>query len=382
LNLLSRKVSLIILAFLALVAGFVIAFMAAGVNSLFFIFIPIMAFAFGYFSTWGRGLLLGFLLFFGYTFTMMLIWRGSARDFIYPEPFFEAFIWGGFSVCLIGALAPTVRKNSRIYISIAVLVVLATVVSLCASMAVTHYGYYYQVVLESTEDLNGVDLYLPVGTVSGKPFAGLYSQRLRKNFPGPPSNLTENFTLTFVGTEYGNMLKIEIPQLEEQLISPPVTPPIVSGPSPVPNQPAPESTYEYVGNIIFWQEAAPHELIQLMPRINTISVNTVSLQHFFGPVKINESVTSERFLVPLKVISDTPAKYRLSLICRTDRYEFLNFDDYVFLDSVDYGFLASGDYQKSDNYWEQLGYEGNADGTWVLVQAEGKRGINLSAPGD
>ena len=47
------------LPLLALVAGFLWAFITAGVHSMLFAFLPLLAFAFGYFTNWRRGLLNG-----------------------------------------------------------------------------------------------------------------------------------------------------------------------------------------------------------------------------------------------------------------------------------------------------------------------------------
>jgi hypothetical protein len=63
------------LPLLALVVGFVSAFITAGLHSLFFCLVPLLAFAFGYFSSWKGGLLSGFLLFLGYTIATAIMWR-------------------------------------------------------------------------------------------------------------------------------------------------------------------------------------------------------------------------------------------------------------------------------------------------------------------
>ncbi len=170
---------IIYLPLLALVAGFAGAFIAAGVHSLFFALLPIMAFIFGYFSSWRWGLLCGLLLFISYTFAMSLIWWGpGSPNLLYPFPYISAFIAGGFSLLLIGALASVVRKGVKRVGSIAALVILVIVVGWCGYTALPHYSYYYQVAIQASENLNNLELYLPMGTVSGKPYQELYSQVL------------------------------------------------------------------------------------------------------------------------------------------------------------------------------------------------------------
>lgn len=139
----------IYLPFIALIAGFVNAFLTAGVHSLFFVLLPLLAFAFGYFSLWRRGLLSGFLLFAGYTFAISLIWYGIDPNLLYPLPYIAAFIAGGFGILLIGALAPLVRKGVKRFSSIATLVILIAMTGWCGYTAMPHYGYYYQVVIHS-----------------------------------------------------------------------------------------------------------------------------------------------------------------------------------------------------------------------------------------
>lgn len=337
----------IYLPLLAVVAGFVGAFITAGVHSLFFVLLPIMAFAFGYFSSWGWGLLYGFMLFISYTFAMSLIWWGiDSPNLLYPFPYITAFIAGGFSLFLIGAWAPLVRKGVRRFGSITILIILAVVVGWCGYTALPHYSYYYQVAIQSSENLNNLELYLPVGTVSDKPHEGLYCQVLEM-----PGDTTENFIHEIVDTEQGKMLKITIPALRKD------------------NVPMPR----YTANIIFsesrgfWQKSAPHQLIQLLPKSDVLQINTVTSQQWVWPVKSSEGLIIERFQVPVKVTASSRAQIKLTLWNRTDRSEAVNF---------------TYTYTKSDPYTERINSDIQTDGEWRLVPVEATSVMEIRGIGD
>ena len=330
------------LPLLALAVGFINAFITAGVHSLFFVLLPLLAFTFGYFSSWRLGLLDGFLLFISYTFAMSLMWTGGGPNLIYPLPYIAAFITGGFSLLLIGALAPMVRKGVRRFGSIAALIVLAIVVSWVGYSAVTHYGYYYQVAINSSENLENLELYLPVGAVSGEPYEELYSQPFRDT---RSRALTEDFTLELVDSDHGPLLKLTIPSLRKDDVPEP----------------------RYTANIIFWQKNAPSRLIQLIPKYDVTPINAVSWQRSFGPVKTAESLIVERFQVPVKITASTQAKIKLTLWNRTDRYEAVNF---------------TYSYSKSDPYTERVNYDMQTNNEWVFVPVEATSIMRISGVSD
>jgi len=189
-------IRLLLFSLLALIAGFAEAFITAGVHSLFFILLPLTAFAFGYFSSWRRGLFYGFLLFCSYTFAISIIWWGAdSPNLLYPFPSIYAFFAGGFGLLLIGALSPMVRKNIRSFVSIFALVILSVMTISCGCSAMPHYGYYYQIIIQSSENLTNLEIYLPTGAVSGEPYEELYEQPL-----DVPGHLTEDFTSELVDT--------------------------------------------------------------------------------------------------------------------------------------------------------------------------------------
>jgi hypothetical protein len=317
----------IFLPLIALIVGFGLAFLAAGVHSLFFVLLPIMAFALGYFSSWRWGLLCGFLLFAGYTFAISIIWYGfSNPNLLYPIPYIGAFVAGGFGILLIGALAHKVKKGFGTLGSISTLAISIIVTGACVYLALPHYGYYYQVVIQSQENLKNLEVYLPVGTISGEPYEELYRQVYSM-----PGHLTEDFTQEIVTTEYGQMLKLTIPHLEATGV-------------PMP---------KYEANIIFWEKGAPHKLIQLMPKNGAEAVNTVTSRDMRGPVKSSEGIIVERFNLPVKIVASTPAGVTLSLENRTDRSQWVNFT-----------------YSKSYPYNERGRYELQTGDEWVFLAME------------
>ena len=326
------------LPLIALAAGFISAFLTAGVHSMFFVLLPLLAFVFGYFSSWRSGLLCGFLLFLGYTFATALMWWGISPNLLYPLQYFYAFIFGGFSILLIGALAPVVRRGIRKIGSVAVLFILAFFMVWCGSLAWTDYSYYHQVIIHSSEDLGGLELYLPAGTVSGVIYEELYNNPLRV-----PGRLTEEYTLEFVDTEYGRMLKVTITEFMSE------------GPP----------GYPYTGNIIFKQENPPRRLIHLMPRYDVVPLNEVSWGESIGLLKVKEDRVIEEFKVPIKIKSSTDAEIELRLENRTGRGESINFA-----------------YSKSNTYTELITYEGKTGDDWVLVPVQATSLLRIREMGD
>ena len=219
--------------------GFIWAFVTAGMHSMLFALLPLLAFVFGYFSTWRWGLLNGFLLFLGYTFATALMWFGIGPNLIYPLQYFYAFIFGGFSLPLIGALAPLTGKGFRKIRAITALIILVFFMAWCGFQAWPVYSYYYQVVIHTSEDLDNLELYLPTGVVVEDIYEELYDNPL----DGPMWPTTKQCSKELVDTEYGQMLKLTLPELKNE------------GPP----------GYPYTGNIIFWQpEGFSNRLVEMI----------------------------------------------------------------------------------------------------------------------
>ena len=321
-----------------------------------FALLPLVAFVFGYFSTWRWGLLNSFLLFLGYTFATALMWFGIGPNLLYPLQYFYAFVFGGFSLLLIGALAPIVRRGIRKIGSVVVLVILAFFVVWCGLQAWPAYSYYYQVIIQSSENLKDLKLYLPLAYVSGS----IYEELLTNSLEDPMAPLTKDYHLEIVDTEHGPMLKFVINEMQR---------------TKHPELP-------YVVNVIFWEpgrsgnrlmeliipwqrESAPHHLMKLMPRYNAVPVNTMESQDVIGPVKVAESKIVEEFKVPIMVKSNVDADFELRLENRTGRGGWINFT-----------------YSKSNTYTELIRYEGNTSDEWLLVPAEVTDRLSIRGVGD
>jgi len=343
------------LVLIALASGFIYAFLTAEVHSMLFVLLPLLAFVFGYFSSWRWGLLNGFLLFLGYTMATALMWRGDLYSGGLLQ-YFYAFIFGGFSILLIGALAPVVRRGIHKIGSVVVLIILAFLMVWCGFQAWPAYSYYYQVIIHSSENIDDLELYLPAGVVSGEIYEELYDNPLED----PMAPLTHGYTQEVVDTEYGPMLKLIFTELMNR------------GPQ----------GYPYTGNIIFWQPggfrnrlvemampwqrgSAPHQLIKLMPRYDVVPFNTVKSQDSIGPVKVAESKVNYGSILPIMVRSGTDTDFELRLENRTGRSEWINFT-----------------YSKSNTYTELIRYEGSVDDEWILVPVEATSLLRIRGIGD
>jgi hypothetical protein len=326
------------LPLIALVAGFGLACLAAGVSSLFFVLLPITAFILGYFSSWRWGLLCGFLLFAAYTFAISVIWCFGNPNLAYPLPYIGAFIAGGFSIPLVGVLSPRVRKGVKKAGAITALAVSVLVTGLCIYLALPHYGYYYQVSIQSQENLENLEVYLPVGAISGEPYGELYH-----HVYSAPHGVTGNFTQEIVTTEYGKMLKLTIPRMEATGV-------------PMP---------KYSANIIFWKKVAPFKILQLTPKTGVEALNSVTQQQKRGPVIRSENIIKEKFNIPVKIAANTAAPVTLRLENRTDRGQWINFA-----------------YGKSYPYAERGRYELQTDGAWVFLAMESTIHMEISGISD
>lgn len=335
---------------IAIVAGIADAYLAASADSLFFVLLPLIAFALGYYSSWRLGLLCGFLLFVSYTFTLSVSILGfGSRNLYYPLPGIFAFITGGFSLPLIGTLAPLVKKSIRGIVPVITLVITVIVIGWCGYLSFIGYSYYYQVIIQSPENLYDLEIYLPAGTVSGEPYEELYNHVHEPPIELSRSGLTESFTLQIVDTEYGRMLKLMIPELENHGTS---------------------SNPRYVANII-WDAGAPHEIIRLMPKSDITEVNPV-ISGFEGPVKQRVKIVVERFNVPVKIASASRGNISITLYNRTDGSETINFGAYV--NSYTYNERISPDKQTS--------YSIPTDNEWMFIPVEATYSMRMDIAGD
>lgn len=288
---------------IALGIGFANAFLAFHVHSLFFCLLPLWAFAFGYFTSWKTGLLSSFLLFIGYTTATSLIRSASPVDYLVD--YIYNFITGGWALCLIGGGAPMVKRKLRSLQATAVLVILVFLVSWCGYVSLPGSSYYYQVIIESSEDLSDIELYLPIGATSEGPYTEIFNHPLHR----PGVGLTEDYSLELVETEHGTMLKLDIADLEQ----------LWNG----------EYQYPYGGNVIFSMGQAPRENPQLTPRYGAQGGN---------------------FRVPLKVVSGQEAEVKVTMWNQTPRGARINFR-----------------VSKGETYTEHIGFDTVTSDEWTFA---------------
>jgi len=350
-KLLKKYLPSIALPLIAIIVGYFSAYLAATVHSIFFVLLPLLTFALAYFSSW-TGFLCGFLLFLEYTFTTLILRSGSG--FGWPEMynaseyFITAFTNGGFILVLVGSLAPVLRmvirkRGIRNVASATVLVTLVCLIVWCGSLAWskarTSYEYFCSIGFTSSEELSGIELYIPAGVISGAIDEEIYE------YPYPNYPMSE-YIMEFVDTEYGRMMMFVIPKLE--------------------NEGAPYGYPSYTWHISFAQEDAPSKVLHLMPRYDVIPINKVEWSgDFFGPLKGNETKLVEQFKVPIMVKSDMDGQVDLWLEYNTRWHKPINF-----------AYCTRGDsYQEHIEY-----YKIRTSDEWVFAQVEVWTHWNIEIP--
>lgn len=302
--------------------------MALHFNTLLFILIPLSACAAGYFArSKAIGALSGLSLFLGYTIaTSIMEWGTNNINVFTPLQYILAFVAGGFGIVLLGTWGSTLRnslKNLRTKFVTGFLVVM---ILACGYAALPHYGYYYQISIRCSEDIENLEIWLPLGATGGTIYEELLEHRFHIS-----GGTTESYTLELLETEHGTMLRITIPELKWEQ--------------------APD--LNYTANIILWQKSSPHKLTQLKPKYNSNQIDLVTAERFFGPVKTLERKQIESFDVPIKAGVLAPAEIEIILWNRTDIYSAINFA-----------------YFKDTTYTETLKFEGTIDNDWLLVPVQ------------
>lgn len=292
-----------LLLIISLAGGSVLGLLAYYVHSAVFCLLPLLAFAIGYFSSWELGLTRGLMLFLSYTIAPMLISApvGDSHPIFYGILHcLFAFILGGFAIPGICTLASLVRKGVRKPAAIMVLVILALLVSYCGYLVFTPtYSYLYQVKVRSSEEVDGLELYMPVGTVSGEPYLELF------DYVQDANPKAEYYSVSLVDTEHGRMLKMIVRLLDYSR----------------------HSEIPYHGIIIFHNFNAPHEALVLVPKYEG------------GEVKI-----------PLMVNSSSEVDISISLSIHNSRIDYINFSSLYFMKRD--GLWETYEYEgKTGDYW-------------------------------
>ncbi len=356
-----REMRMKYLPVVAPVVGFANAYFAFQLNSLLFGLVPLWAFVFGYFTSRKTGLLSGFLLFLGYSAVTSVVMYGTPFEVV---GYIGSFVLGGFLLCLIGYGAPAV-KRLRSFKAAGVLVVLALSVFYSGFISFPRYDYYYQVIIDASENLDDLELYLPMVAISQEPNTEIFGHPLPETGVG----LTKDYSLAIVNTEHGKMLRLGIPGLREKFR--PQTPAPVEGQPAPPKPPAlvgdlpAEYNLPYSGNVIFNMGGQP-ESLEFLPKYDATEVREVLFQRFSGPFLRGRSTdVVEKFRVPLKVSAGKPAKVLIKVESRSSRSTGFNFG-----------------YYKGETYSERFRVLILASNGWIFADGEARRSTDLSGFGD
>ncbi len=267
-------------------------------------------------------------------------WGLNSPNVAVPISYIFAFILGGFTLPLIAALAAFLKKNKGKLLSRATIALSAIMVVMCGYSALPDYGYYYQVIIASPDNLEGLEIYIPMAAITEEPYVQLLDYQHSDMLTDA---ITEGYTAEMVETQHGMMLKITIPELTWRR----------------------HPELEYYANIILWQKNAPHKTIHFLPRYNITALNSITGEHYFGPVKTSENKTIEQFEAPLKIYANTTAQVNVTVWNRTDRYSFINFA-----------------YTKNTSYTEKIIFEGSTNGDWLTASGEATQLLRIRGFGD
>lgn len=204
--------------------GLFSAYFMSYTHGVLLILLPLATIAFGYFFSWRLGLLFGFFVFLGFSFPYLIPWEGRYR----VQQFLElgsVFLRLGLPICLVGTLAPLVRRGLRRPEAVVALVALMLTVSYFVYPSVPRGEHTYYISIFASENPDDLELYLPVVIDSGELDVDLYdSTGYRPPCPTPlfrggPVDLsnydraTLDYSYELVDTEYGKMLKLRFQNL-------------------------------------------------------------------------------------------------------------------------------------------------------------------------
>lgn len=276
-----------------------------------------------------------------------------------PVDYLYNFLFGGFILCLVGCGAPTVKRGVKNFEAIGVLVLLVLLLSWCGYRSFPRYAYIYQVIIESSEDLSDLELYLPMGAISQKPYMEILDHPYQTPEGSYKGGLLEDYSLEMIDTKYGEMLKLDIPGLQEKFKPGEETAKLGPKP-PTPAEITPER-YPYSGSIIFDMSHAPHEKLQFLPKLDAEEVKIVRSERFMGPIRVEAGEVVEEFKVPIKVGSDKEAEVKIWLDHHSGRGSAINF-------------YAS----KGEGYSESVDLQTTTSAEWILADGEAARGVGVS----
>jgi len=310
----------------ALVIGVASAYIAVLYTSAAFCLLPVLAFLFGYFSSYRAGLISAVLLYVGYTatlFPMPDIYFGASDYLYYLGRGLPFFLFFGFLFCMIGYGGQLVRRGVRRSWSVEIVVLLVLLVSWCVFVSWPRHEYYYELVIESREGLGDLEVYLPATEALGEPYDELFDHPAEWLSFVSEGRLTGGYSVELVDTEHGTMVRFTIPELRQlydpRAAAPADVPPYPDGsPPPAPRANA-RPAYPYDARLFFQMSTARYEQLRFAPKSEIEERSTMRGERRFGGIRVEASEIVEDFKVPLKVSSDGKASVVVRFEIRSSR---------------------------------------------------------------
>jgi hypothetical protein len=334
-----------LLPIISLISGFILALLAAGVHSTFFMLVPIMAFIMGYFTSWGRGLVCSILLFSSYTFTIALMWE-VRYAFVGISQYFGAFFGGGFAILLLGALAPLVRNGIKKVGAIIVLVLLIVAVAGCSYLSIPRYSYNFGLNIMCTQN---TELLIPTAAASGD-----LAERLLKSTKSHTSSYGPDwYEVQLQDTQYGQIWHLK---MYSHLTA-----------SPDPRQPGRGSSwYMSSDEIRSWPRQSPVNMFQLYSKHDSRTLDKVVKDNISWPSIITADRILEEFSVPVKVQTDNTTEFEIDMYYSVSKTTGINFG-----------------YGKEESYSQRVMHsKGTTGNEWIMLPMEAIHGVSIRGMGD
>jgi hypothetical protein len=334
-----------LLPLISLISGFLLALLAAGVHSTFFILVPIMAFIMGYFTSWGRGLVYSFLLFTSYTFTIALMWE-VRYAFVGISQYFGAFFGGGFAILLLGALAPIARNGIKKAGAIIVLILLTVAVAGCSYLSIPRYHYNFGLNIMCTQN---TELLIPTAAASDD-----LAERLLKSTKSHTSSYGPDwYDVQLQETEYGQMWHLK---MYSHLSA-----------NTDPWQPGRSSNwYTSSDKILSWPGQSPVNILNVIPKFNTREINITEPETIAWPSFITANKMLEEFNTPVKVLTDNATEFEMDMYYSVSKTTGINFG-----------------YGKDESYSQRvMHFKGTTGNEWIMLPMEAIHGVSIRGMGD
>ncbi len=304
LTVIARQVLAIVLA---PAAGVGIAFLALLVDPYTVCAIPLAAFVLGLLAGRPAGVVSGLLLFLAAALTVSA--AGNLGEPYPPELIGSFIFFGGFLLAVIGWSAPAVLVRHRGAGPFVAVVPLVLLTGWMAYWAGPHYTHYYQVIVESSEDLTSLELYVPLPMVNGKPYS-----RVLDN---PVIAQAGEHSIEVVETEQGPMARLILSGLQPARRPPNTQPSAWQTPTPVPARPIHRSsldTFLYIGNLAFKRDRAPAATLTLSAtRVLQEAAAPYPETRHTGPFEVYRREAVERFEAPFVAVGPETAKLSVSV---------------------------------------------------------------------